>query len=217
MRRVFSVDVLECPVCQGPMKIIAEITQPEVIERFLAALDLPTEHPEIERARRRRSWSCLGRIARGVARRGHGWRSLNALRCGAHLRQDGGLTPGRQCGSPPGRVGSTSLGRANAARPWAGDAARPGLRRLDLAAAADSPLGVGSTFTRPSSATITLAGSKSRARARPRAPLRALTDLTHHVEDLGQRAGRAASHCSSVPPGTYSICEVDVPVAPTRR
>jgi len=33
------------------MKIIAEITQPEVIERFLAALDLPTRHPEIERAR----------------------------------------------------------------------------------------------------------------------------------------------------------------------
>jgi hypothetical protein len=51
MRRVFSLDVLECPVCQGPMKIIAEITQPEVIERFLAALDLPTKHPEIERAR----------------------------------------------------------------------------------------------------------------------------------------------------------------------
>jgi hypothetical protein len=51
MRRVFSLDVLECPVCQGPMKIIAEITQPEVIKRFLAALDLPTEHPEVERAR----------------------------------------------------------------------------------------------------------------------------------------------------------------------
>jgi hypothetical protein len=33
------------------MTIIAEITQPEVIERFLAALDLPVEHPEIERAR----------------------------------------------------------------------------------------------------------------------------------------------------------------------
>jgi uncharacterized protein YbaR (Trm112 family) len=51
MRRVFALDVLECPVCRGPMKIIAEITQPEVIERFLAALDMPAEHPEIERAR----------------------------------------------------------------------------------------------------------------------------------------------------------------------
>jgi hypothetical protein len=51
MRRVFALDVLECPVCRGPMKIIAEITEPEVIERFLAALDLPTEHPEIEPAR----------------------------------------------------------------------------------------------------------------------------------------------------------------------
>ena len=51
MRRVFTLDVLKCPVCRGPMKIIAEITQPEVIARFLAALDLPAEHPEIERAR----------------------------------------------------------------------------------------------------------------------------------------------------------------------
>ena len=51
MRRVFALDVLGCPVCQGPMKIIAESTQPEIIERFLAALDLPTKHPELERAR----------------------------------------------------------------------------------------------------------------------------------------------------------------------
>ncbi|MCX4239026.1 hypothetical protein [Paraliomyxa miuraensis] len=33
------------------MKIIAEITQPEVIERFLAALDLPIEPAEIGRTR----------------------------------------------------------------------------------------------------------------------------------------------------------------------
>lgn len=51
LRRVFSLDVLECPVCRGPMKIIAEMTQPEVIDRFLAALDLPVECPEIARAR----------------------------------------------------------------------------------------------------------------------------------------------------------------------
>jgi uncharacterized protein YbaR (Trm112 family) len=51
MCRVFALDVLECPMCRGPMKLIAEITQREVIERFLAALDLPAEHPEIERAR----------------------------------------------------------------------------------------------------------------------------------------------------------------------
>jgi hypothetical protein len=46
-----TVDVLECPRCRGPMKIIAEITDPKVIKRFLAALNLPTEAPEIERAR----------------------------------------------------------------------------------------------------------------------------------------------------------------------
>ncbi|MCX4239100.1 transposase [Paraliomyxa miuraensis] len=51
MHRVFALDVLECPVCRGRMKIIAEITQPEVIERFLAALDLPIEPAEIGRAR----------------------------------------------------------------------------------------------------------------------------------------------------------------------
>ena len=51
MKRVFDLDVLECPVCRGRMKIIAEITQRDVIRRFLAALDLPIEAPRIERAR----------------------------------------------------------------------------------------------------------------------------------------------------------------------
>ena len=51
MKRVFALDVLECPICRGSMKIIAEITQPSVIRRFLAALDLPSEPPEIEPAR----------------------------------------------------------------------------------------------------------------------------------------------------------------------
>ncbi|MEX1362826.1 MAG: transposase, partial [Nannocystaceae bacterium] len=51
LKRVFAVDVLECPRCRGPMKIIAEITDPKAIRRFLAALDLPTEAPRIERAR----------------------------------------------------------------------------------------------------------------------------------------------------------------------
>lgn len=51
MKRVFDLDVLECPVCRGPMKIIAEITDPKVIKQFLAAMDLPTEMPEVDRAR----------------------------------------------------------------------------------------------------------------------------------------------------------------------
>ena len=33
------------------MKIIAEITEPKVIKRLLAMLDLPTEAPKVERAR----------------------------------------------------------------------------------------------------------------------------------------------------------------------
>ncbi len=51
MKRVFALDVLECPICCGPMKIIAEITQPSVIRRFLAALELPSEPPEVVPAR----------------------------------------------------------------------------------------------------------------------------------------------------------------------
>jgi uncharacterized protein YbaR (Trm112 family) len=35
----FALDVPACPVCRGAMKIIAEITQREVTERFLAALE----------------------------------------------------------------------------------------------------------------------------------------------------------------------------------
>ncbi len=51
LKRVFQIDVLECPICSGQMKIIAEITEPKVIKRFLAALDLSSEVPKIERAR----------------------------------------------------------------------------------------------------------------------------------------------------------------------
>lgn len=79
MRRVFALDVLECPVCRGPMKIIADITQPKIIERFLAALDLPAEHPEIERAHAtrvahlgamlRRAWMRRHYCAAGSSRR----------------------------------------------------------------------------------------------------------------------------------------------------
>ena len=45
MRRVFEVDVLECPRCQGPMRILAAIEQPEVIRRILTHLGLPPRAP----------------------------------------------------------------------------------------------------------------------------------------------------------------------------
>ena len=51
MKRVFTLDVLECPDCHGRMKIIAAITEPKVIRPFLAALDLPTDVPSVERSR----------------------------------------------------------------------------------------------------------------------------------------------------------------------
>jgi hypothetical protein len=40
MRRVFEVDVLECPFCKGKRKLIALITDPPVIRAILDCLDL---------------------------------------------------------------------------------------------------------------------------------------------------------------------------------
>jgi hypothetical protein len=45
MRRVFSVDVLLCDRCGGRMKIIAAIEQPDVIEKILRCLGLPSRAP----------------------------------------------------------------------------------------------------------------------------------------------------------------------------
>ena len=45
MLRVFAQDVLECPRCGGRRKLIAVITDPAVIVRFLASLGLPTRAP----------------------------------------------------------------------------------------------------------------------------------------------------------------------------
>ena len=45
MRRVYEVDVLECPRCHGRRKLIAVVTDPAVIARFLGSLGLPTRAP----------------------------------------------------------------------------------------------------------------------------------------------------------------------------
>jgi len=47
---VFAVDVLRCG-CGGRRKILAAITQSEVIVAILAALHLPTEAPVVHPAR----------------------------------------------------------------------------------------------------------------------------------------------------------------------
>jgi len=51
MRRVFEQDVLECPRCQGRMKLIATITDPKVIEAILRRLGLEPRAPPLSPAR----------------------------------------------------------------------------------------------------------------------------------------------------------------------
>jgi hypothetical protein len=51
LSRVFQIDVSVCPVCQGKMKIIAFITDPASVGRYLQGEDLPTEPPPIAPAR----------------------------------------------------------------------------------------------------------------------------------------------------------------------
>src|SRR5216117_3564232 len=50
MRRVLAVDVLECPRCSGPMRIVAAIHLPEAIREILDCLGLPSRAPPIARA-----------------------------------------------------------------------------------------------------------------------------------------------------------------------
>ena len=41
----FKIDVLECPTCKGRMKLVAMITEPRNVARFLSALGEPTDVP----------------------------------------------------------------------------------------------------------------------------------------------------------------------------
>ena len=50
-RCVFKLEVLVCPHCQGPCRVIAMITQADVIEKILHCLGLPPEPPMIQQAR----------------------------------------------------------------------------------------------------------------------------------------------------------------------
>jgi hypothetical protein len=52
MRRVFEIDVLRCPRCDGsPMRILAAIHSPEAIRAILESLGLPTRAPPLAPAR----------------------------------------------------------------------------------------------------------------------------------------------------------------------
>jgi hypothetical protein len=45
LKRTFALDVLECPRCQGRMRLLAMVTEPASIARYLAATGEATEVP----------------------------------------------------------------------------------------------------------------------------------------------------------------------------
>ena len=51
MRRLFVIDVLECPRCPGPMKALARIRSPDTTRKILQCLGLPARPPPIAMAR----------------------------------------------------------------------------------------------------------------------------------------------------------------------
>ncbi len=52
MRRVFEIDVLECPCCHGRMRVLAAIVTREAIRAILDCLDLPSRAPPVAPAAR---------------------------------------------------------------------------------------------------------------------------------------------------------------------
>ena len=50
MRRVFAIDVLECPACGGRMRVIAAIEDPQVVRAILRCLGLPARAPPLAAA-----------------------------------------------------------------------------------------------------------------------------------------------------------------------
>ena len=51
MRRVFAVDVLKCPDCRGPMRILAAIHDPDAVRAILESMGLPPRAPPNRPAR----------------------------------------------------------------------------------------------------------------------------------------------------------------------
>jgi len=51
MKRVFSIDVLECPRCKGRMRILCAINPPEAIRKILDCFGLPSRPPPLVPAR----------------------------------------------------------------------------------------------------------------------------------------------------------------------
>ncbi|MBK7963561.1 MAG: transposase [Bdellovibrionales bacterium] len=51
LKRVFKIDIEICNVCGGKMAVISAITDPEVIQKILEHLKLPTRSPKIHPSR----------------------------------------------------------------------------------------------------------------------------------------------------------------------
>ena len=47
MKRVWALDVLECPRCQSRMRILAVIHPPEATRKILECLGLPSRAPPL--------------------------------------------------------------------------------------------------------------------------------------------------------------------------
>ena len=52
VKRVFASDVIVCPRCRGPMRILATIHPPEATSAILACMGLPVRAPPLAPARR---------------------------------------------------------------------------------------------------------------------------------------------------------------------
>ena len=53
LKRVFQYDVTVCPSCGGEMKVIAALTEPGPIRKFLDHVGLPSRAPPLSPARQR--------------------------------------------------------------------------------------------------------------------------------------------------------------------
>ncbi len=51
LKRCFSIDVLRCPRCDGRLRIVALLTDPKEVRRFLRGIGEPTEAPAKQAAR----------------------------------------------------------------------------------------------------------------------------------------------------------------------
>ncbi len=51
LRRSLDVDALQCPKCDGRLRVLAVITEREPVQRILSHLGMPTGPPPVARAR----------------------------------------------------------------------------------------------------------------------------------------------------------------------